>query len=347
LRMPSRRTPEYVERGLEVIERNTRLQTQLISDLLDVSRIISGKLWIEPEPVELPVVIEAALDAHRAAARAKSIELDASIEPLDVPVQGDAARIQQIVVNLLSNAIKFTPSGGRVQVSLVRRGRRAVLTVRDTGKGIRPEFLPHVFERFRQADGSITRSHGGLGLGLSIVRHLVERHGGTVRAESEGVGKGALFTVELPLGGVSARGDAWSSAAVPNVSLHDPGSLRGVRVLIVDDEPDARELVRRVLEERDAAVCAAASAAEALQAMSADVPDVLVCDIGMPDMDGYALLRAIRAGERGRAVPAVALTAFARPEDRERAFAAGFQMHLSKPFEPAELIAMVGRLATS
>jgi signal transduction histidine kinase/ActR/RegA family two-component response regulator len=339
LRRPHR-TGDQLDKGLEVIERNTRLQVQLISDLLDVSRIISGKLHLDLRPVHLPAVVEAALDVVRGAAAAKGIELGEAIAPLDGVVSGDPARLQQIVLNLLSNAVKFTPRGGRVEVSLLCREGAVELAVRDSGAGISAEFLPHVFDRFRQADASTTRQHGGLGLGLAIVAHLVDLHGGAVRADSEGPGRGSTFTVTFP----DAADDLITVAAPPFSG--QATRLRGVRVLVVDDELDARELAQRLLEDHEATVEVAASAEQALALLRGRAPDVLVSDIGMPGVDGYDLIRRVRQGENGAgALPAIALTAFARAEDRARALAAGYQAHLAKPIEPTELVAAVARLS--
>jgi len=331
--------PGYLNKGLEVLERNAKLQAQLISDLLDVSRIMSGKLHLDTQIVDMRGVIDAALDSVRPAARAKDITLRAALDGADAPVLGDSIRLQQVVWNLLSNAVKFTPRGGRVEVTLAASSEQMILSVRDTGQGIDPEFVHHLFERFRQEDPSATRQHGGLGLGLSIVRHLVELHGGVVRAESEGQGKGATFTVELPV---------QTGARVQRVGAepaHRGTSLQGVRVLVVDDEPDARDLARRVLEERGADVVAAGSAPEALAAVRVHRPDVLVSDLRMPGMDGYTLIRQIRSASDAEDLPAVALTSFARPEDRQRAAQAGYQTHVAKPLEPGELVTAVARLS--
>ncbi len=337
------RTEKDLGKGLAVIERNTRLQTQLINDLLDVSRIASGKLHMEMQTVELEASLQAALDVLRPAAEAKSISLCQAIDSKDLRVLGDPGRLQQVVWNLVSNAIKFTPKGGEVRVSLCQRGEKAALEVRDTGQGIEPEFVPHIFERFRQADSSMARKHGGLGLGLSIVKHIVEMHGGEVRAESEGLGKGATFVVELPLKPLTTErpGREWVKTDVRI-------DVSGLRVLVVDDEPDARELLERVLEEHEAKVVTAGSADEALSALEQQQFDMMVSDIGMPGMDGYALMREVRARalRRGdKCPPAIAVTAFARPEDRERALSAGYRLHLAKPIEPAELVASVAELA--
>ncbi|APR85983.1 Chemotaxis protein methyltransferase CheR [Minicystis rosea] len=338
LRRPGR-TADQIDKGLEVIERNTRVQVQLISELLDVSRIVTGKIHLDLQPVGLSSVVEAGVDVLRAAAGTKGVDLSAAIAPIEAPMRGDPARLQQIVTNLIANAIKFTPAGGRVEVTLSSRDGFTDLTVRDTGHGISAEFIPHVFDRFRQADASTTRQHGGLGLGLAIVKHLVELHGGTVRAESAGVGQGATFTVSLPC----------EETRISTTALvtEEPPSLRGVRVLVLDDEQDTRDLVMRLLEENEAEVQAATSAEEALSLLRAQVPDVIVSDIGMPGMDGYALMRRVRSeGSNARHVPAIALTAFARAEDRARALAAGYQAHLTKPIEPAELVATVASVRT-
>jgi signal transduction histidine kinase len=337
------------QRGLETISRNARAQAQLIEDLLDMNRIVSGKLLLDVGRVDLAATVGAALDAIGPSATAKGVEVHPVVGPEVLAVCGDPDRLQQIVWNLLTNAVKFTPKGGRLDVSVVRAGASAEVTVRDSGAGIRPEFLPHLFERFRQADSSTTRRYGGLGLGLSIVKALVELHGGEVRAESPGEGAGATFTVSLPL----LEADDFTVAervSAPGRHSNPPGpgtSLAGLTVLIVDDEQDARDVVRTVLADAGAEVLTACSAREALALLTARRPDVLVSDIGMPERDGYLLLRDVRAlpADAGGATPAIALTAFARPEDRARATRAGFQMHLSKPIEPRELLASVRSLA--
>jgi signal transduction histidine kinase/BarA-like signal transduction histidine kinase len=332
---------EATARALETIERNTRMQAALIEDLLDVSRITAGKLSLQRVPVKLPAVIEAAVDAARAAAAARSIALELRLEPGAGPVLGDAARLQQVVWNLLSNAVKFTEPGGRVTASLDRIPAGARIQVCDTGQGISREFLPHIFDRFRQAEGTITRAHGGLGLGLTIVRHLVEAHGGTVRAESAGVGRGATFTIDLPLAPSrvgAAPGGPETVAAAP--------ALDALRVLAVDDNADARDLVAAALAEYGAEATVVGSADEALAALSRARYDVLVADIALPTRDGYDLIRDVRAldGARGR-IPALALTAHARGEDRDRALAAGYAVHLAKPVEPRRLAEAVASLA--
>jgi PAS domain S-box-containing protein len=344
-------------RAVQVIERNAEAQSKLIEDLLDVSRIITGKLRMEVQPVVLAPVVETAVNGLRPAAEAKRLRLDSSLDPAAGPVMGDPARLQQVVTNLLSNAIKFTPEGGRVEVRLERSGERARLVVSDTGVGIRPEALPHVFERFHQADSSNTRAHGGLGLGLAIVRHLVESQGGSVSAESEGEGLGAVFTVDLPLaaapGAQPPRGrpELFSGQARSTINEGEtfgaPGALEGVRVLLVEDERDTRELLKTILEGYGAAVTEATSAVEALAALEHSRPDVLVSDIGMPGENGYELIKRVRAlpAERGGRVPAVALTAYAGAKDRRRALLAGFHTHLAKPVERDELLAVLASLS--
>lgn len=339
--------------ALEIIERNARSQVRLIDDLLDISRIIAGKLRLDVQPVRLASVIEAAVDAVRPAAEAKSIRLQMLLDPEAGPVSGDPDRLQQVVWNLLSNAIKFTPKDGRVQVLLQRVNSHVEVTVNDTGQGIAPEFLPHVFDRFRQADQATTRGHGGLGLGLAIVRQLVELHGGTVHAASSGEGQGTSFTVSLPIMVVhkledKRAGDAERvhPRAEGRVTFECPPVLDGLRVLVVDDEEDARQLIRAVLEQCKAEVTAVPSASDALQAIERLQPDILVSDIGMPGEDGYTLIRRVRGlpPESGGRIPAIALTAYARVEDRMNVLSAGFQMHVPKPVEPAELVAIVASL---
>jgi signal transduction histidine kinase/CheY-like chemotaxis protein len=327
-------------RGLEAIERNARLQAQLIDDLLDVSRIVTGKLRVHVRTVALPEVVQAAVETVRPAAAARHIQLEITFEPSVGPVAGDPQRLQQVAWNLLSNAVKFTPPAGRIEVRLARVGTLAELSVRDTGQGIAPEFLPHVFDRFRQADSTTTRAHGGLGLGLAIVRHLVELHGGTVRAESPGPGQGATFTVSLPLAGLRAS----AGEVAPQEPMASERILVGVRVLVVDDQPDQRDLLATMLGRFGADVVTAESAAAARRLVTEASPDVLVCDIGMPGQDGLALIREVREQRPGQRVPAVALTAYARPEDREAAVAAGFAEHLAKPVEPDTLVHTIARL---
>jgi PAS domain S-box-containing protein len=345
------------QHAFDVIERNAEAQAKLIEDLLDVSRIITGKLRLEFQPITPASVVEAAVNTLRTMAAAKRIQLDSVIDSTAGPVTGDPNRLQQIATNLLTNAIKFTPEGGRVEVQLDRVDSCVRLTVRDTGVGIRTEDLPYVFERFRQADSSNTRTQGGLGLGLAIVRHLVELHGGTVHAESPGEGQGATFTVDLPLTTTQTRSSHLERERVTSNPVGamtdegeptgDPCALEGVRVLLVEDEPDTRDLVKTILEGCGARVVAVSSAAEALAALERINPTILVSDIGMPGENGYELIKRIRAlgPERGGRVPAVALTAYAGPKDRRRALLAGFQTHLAKPVEPDELLAVVASLS--
>ncbi|AKJ00610.1 PAS domain S-box-containing protein [Archangium gephyra] len=337
------------ERALETIERNARAQTQLVEDLLDVNRIVSGRLRLDVRPTNLEKVIESAVDVVRPAAEARGIQLQVSLEPQTVPVQGDPDRLQQVVWNLLSNAVKFTPQEGSVTVSLSWRPAHVELQVRDTGDGIAPGFLPHLFERFTQADASSTRRHGGLGLGLAIVRHLVELHGGTVEAQSAGKGQGATFTVLLPL--VAPRAAEAEPARVlpqhpPQLPADYPKALHGRHILVVDDDKDTRELVATLLQEGKARVSIADSAAQALELMNREPPELIISDIGMPGMDGYALIQAVRtrAPELGGRVPAVALTAYARQEDQAAALRAGFDSHVAKPLEPAELLWVLATL---
>jgi PAS domain S-box-containing protein len=335
-------------RGLEVIERNVRAQTQLIEDLLDVSRIVTGKLRVEVRPIELVPVVEAGLDAVRPSAEAKEIHLDVKLDPIESKVLGDPDRLQQVVWNLASNAVKFTPKGGRIEVHLARAENQVQLSVRDNGKGISPDFLPYVFDRFRQADSTSTRKYGGLGLGLAIVRHLVELHGGTVNAESQGPDQGATFTVRLPLMEERvepARGPGREPAA--DAAGTAPVRLDGVKVMVVDDELDMRDFLSVSLRQYGADVTALASVGEAVAALEREKPDVLVSDIGMPGEDGYALIRKVRAlgPDRGGQVPAAALTGFAAGDDTTRVLSAGYQVHLPKPVEPSQLAQVVGTLA--
>ena len=319
-----------------------------------MSRIISGKVRLDVQPVDVAAVVREAVATARPSADAKGLRLQTVLDPRAGPVAGDPNRLQQVLWNLLSNAIKFTPRGGRVQVVLERVNSHVELSVVDTGEGITPDFLAFVFDRFRQADATTTRRHGGLGLGLSIVKQLVELHGGSVRVTSPGVGEGTTFTVSLPV--TVIHGDP---APVPDADRRHPRSasapasldgcvqIAGVKVLVVDDEPDARALLKRLLEDCQGNVVTASSAPEALELVQTEKPDVLVCDIGMPGEDGYSLIKRVRAlgPEGGGGVPAAALTAYARPEDRVKAVLAGFQMHLAKPVEPAELVATVASLA--
>jgi PAS domain S-box-containing protein len=328
-------------KALDIIERNARSQAQLIEDILDVSRIIRGRLRLKVAPVEMVSVIQEAVDVVRPAADAKNVRIQAVLDPRAGPVSGDSNRLQQIVWNLLSNAVKFTPKGGRVQVRLQVVDSHAEITVSDTGEGISPEFLPYVFDRFRQADSSFSRKHGGLGLGLSIVRHLTEMHGGTVQAISDGEGKGATFKLKLPLIVVHDRSLLKAAASTAATADYQP-SLEGVSLLIVEDEPDARDLLVTILEQHGAQVRAAASAAEALEAIKQSKPDLLLSDIEMPGEDGYSLLRKVKSMEAEiGAIFVVALTAHTRLEDRVRALSAGFQSHISKPVKSDELISLI------
>lgn len=341
-------SPDEITAGLQTIERNARAQTQLIEDLLDMNRIISGKIRLDVQLTNLAKVIQAAIDSVRPSAEAKGIRLREILDPLASPVSGDPNRLQQVVWNLLSNAIKFTPKGGKIDVLLQRVASHIEVIVHDSGAGIHHEFLPHVFERFRQADSSTTRKHGGLGLGLSIVKQLVELHGGTVRAESGGEGQGATFTVSLPIAPVRTTNNREHPTTPKNGVIDcEEFDLNGVKVLVVDDEPDARELIRRVLDHCGAKVLLAANSTEAWAIVTTQKPDVIVSDIGMPEIDGYAFIRSVRAlpAAEGGKTPAVALTAFARSEDRTRAMIAGYQIHIAKPIEPHELLATVASLA--
>jgi len=334
--------PKTLAHALEVIDRNVRLQTQLIEDLLDMSRIVSGKVRLEIQKVDLPEIIDAAIESSRPAAEARGIRIHKVIDPLASPVSADPGRLQQVLWNLLTNAIKFTEKDGKVHVVVERAESDVEISIRDTGQGISAEFLPHLFSRFTQADSSTRRKHGGLGLGLSIVKSLVEMHGGMVWATSAGEGQGATFTVRLPLrvhasvDGESPHPRTSTGHVAANLA---PAELRGVKVLVVDDEADARELVNRFLVSYDAVPALAASAEEALKLVPMFEPDVIVSDIGMPAYDGYALMRTLR--NQGVKAPAIALTAFARTDDRIRSIQAGYQMHLPKPFEPLELLALI------
>jgi signal transduction histidine kinase/CheY-like chemotaxis protein len=333
--------------AFETIERNARLQDQLVNDLLDLARITTGKLRLNVSPIDPVSPVEAAVEALRPAAEAKSIRIQKIIDTSVGAISGDPERLQQIVWNLLSNAVKFTAKGGRIQVRLERINSHIEIIVSDTGIGIKPEFLPFVFERFRQGDPAPTRSHGGLGLGLAIVRHLVELHGGEVHADSHGEGQGATFTVKLPIIPVYQRQETEervhprTAAILPQIEAAD--RIDGIKVLVVDDEPDTRELLKTMLASCGAEVTMAPSAKLALAEMERSRFDVIVSDIGMPEVDGYELMQRIRClpVESGGKTPAVALTAYARAEDRLRALRAGYKMHVSKPIERAELIVVV------
>ncbi|MGG6268076.1 hybrid sensor histidine kinase/response regulator [Leptolyngbya sp. AN03gr2] len=325
--------PENQDKALATIERNAQLQTQLIEDLLDVSRILRGKFTLDVQPVNLAGVITAAIETVRLAAEAKRIEIAAILEASPC-VLGDAARLQQVIWNLLSNAVKFTPEGGRIQIRLTQTERSAMIQVTDTGKGIDAEFLPYVFDRFRQADSATTRRFGGLGLGLAIVRQIVELHGGNVQADSKGEDQGATFTVTFPL---QAEIEPAHSASTPAHSM----DLKGIRILVVDDETDSRDFVAYVLESAGAQIQRASSAIEAIKILAQNQPDLLVSDIGMPEMDGYQLMKSLE-----HKIPAIALTAYAGEIDQKRAIASGFLHHLAKPVEPDRLIAIVASLVS-
>jgi CheY-like chemotaxis protein len=342
-------TGEHVDRALETVERNSRWLTQIVEDVLDVSRIVSGKIRLDVQPVEMSAVIENAVLTLQPGADAKGVKVHTVVDPRAGPVSGDPDRMQQVVWNLLSNAIKFTNRGDRVQVRLERVDSHVELIISDTGAGIRKDFLPFVFDRFRQGDAGPTRKTGGLGLGLSIVRHIVELHGGTVHAESAGPGQGATFTVKLPMMAIQPsigsrkREHPLAERRSPLEPLSD---LKGITVLAVDDEADALGLLRVVLETAGAKVTTASSALAALDLLESIHPDVVVADIGMPEIDGFELIKRIRALPNSETsnVPAAALTAFARSEDRTKALQSGFEMHLAKPVDPGELVASVATL---
>ena len=348
---------ENSARALESIERNATLQTKLIDDLLDVSRIITGKLTLDRRPIEIAHVVSDAVNTVRPAADAKNIAIETSFDAEAGPVLGDANRLQQVVWNLLSNAVKFTPKNGRIEVALERVNSEVQVSVGDSGEGISNEFLPYVFDRFSQGDGKSTRSHSGLGLGLAIVRQLVELHGGTVKAHSDGPGRGATFKLQLPVlslnrvpGSKSALSDSTLTKAgvTDGLSIECPPRLDGVRVLVVDDDSDTRQMLKAVLSECQAEVITAASAAEAIKEIEQRKPDVLVSDLGMPEQDGYELIREVRemeSADHTARIPALALTAYAKAEDRVRALAGGYQVHLAKPVEPAEFVLVVANLA--
>jgi signal transduction histidine kinase/CheY-like chemotaxis protein len=347
---PGEATDADLVEGLEVITRNARIQAKLIDDLLDMSRVMSGKMRLDVQRVDLPAVIDAAIESVQPAAQAKGLTLQKVVDPIAGPVTGDPNRLQQVIWNLLSNAIKFTPRGGKVQIVVERSNSHVELSVSDTGKGIAAEYLPHVFERFSQADNSSTRRYTGLGLGLAIVKSLTELHGGSVRVKSGGEDKGTTFIVSLPVSVVhtldTRENRQHSTTKRQGAWLRTP-DLTGVKVMVVDNEADAIGLVKRIMEDCGAMVKACTSAAECLACVAEWHPDVLITDIGMPDMDGYTLIQKVRAmrPEDGGGTPAVALTAFARSEDRRQAMLAGFDVHVAKPVEPSELIAVVSRLA--
>lgn len=346
---------EQTGKAIEVIERNARSQAQLIEDLLDITRITSGKFRLDLRPIDLAQVIESAVDTIQPAAETKNATIVKIFDFSSVMISGDAERLQQVIWNLLSNAIKFSPKGGSIEIRLEKIGSFVEVVVQDSGRGIEPEFLPYVFDRFRQQDGATTRKYGGLGLGLAIVRNIVELHGGTVRADSEGENKGAVFTVRLPLQTMPESQQSTlnegSERIIPAISFNNvPDSLidlNNLKIVVVDDEPDARELLSSLLKAHGAEVTQCNSAAAALEAIRKVRPQILVSDIGMPQMDGYALIKKVRelTSEEGGLVPAIALTAYTRVEDRVRALSQGFQMFVPKPVEPSELIAAIKSLS--
>jgi PAS domain S-box-containing protein len=338
---------EELREGLRTIERNAQAQTRIIEDLLDMSRIISGKVRLDVQPVDLAAVVQGVIDTVRPAAEAKTIRVQAVLEPLPGPISGDPNRLQQVFWNLLTNAIKFTPKNGRVQVTLQRVNSHVEVVVSDTGEGIAADFLPFVFDRFRQADATTSRRHGGLGLGLSIVKQLVELHGGTISVTSGGAGEGSTFTVILPAA-VVQTGRVAATDPASGATGESGSELAGRHIVVIDDESDARSFLRRLLESRGAAVATAGSVAHGLEALRASRADVVICDIGMPGEDGYDFIARLRSlpAEQGGNTPAIALTAYAGAQDRIRCVKAGFQVHLSKPVDPGELIANVATLAT-
>jgi signal transduction histidine kinase/ActR/RegA family two-component response regulator len=340
----AKRDEKVLTQGLEAIDRNARVQAQLIDDLLDVSRIVSGKLNLDVRPLDVASVTRAAINVVRPAADAKGISIDYWAERGLGAISADSARLQQIVWNLLSNAVKFTPHGGKITVRVEQDGTNARVTVKDTGQGIEPDFLPRAFDRFRQADSSTTRSFGGLGLGLAIVRHLVELHGGTVSAHSDGVNRGATFSATFPL--LSDRAEAVAIAHGSD-GAGETHSLDGLRVLLVDDEPEARQIITTVITRTGAEVTACTSAGEALAKLIEWKPDVILSDIAMPEEDGYSFIHKVRAlpREKGGDTPAAALTAYARDIDRRQALAAGYQMHIAKPIGASQLVSMIAKLA--
>jgi PAS domain S-box-containing protein len=340
----------WTARALETIERNTELLHQLVQDLLDVARITTGAMRLDVRTLPLPPVIEAAVESVRPAAAARGIRLDLFLDPAVPPVSADPARLQQVVWNLVSNAIKFTPKDGRVEVHLQQRRSEAEIRVVDTGIGIAPDFLAHVFDRFSQADSSTARAHGGLGLGLAIVRHLVELHGGSVAAQSAGPGRGATFMVRLPVSALMVRppdAPPSSAAAAPGPPRGTPRQLDGLNVLLVEDNRDAQELITAVLERYGASVTSASSVDEALGALGHAQPDVILCDISLPGRDGYTFVRDLGRRPEPVDVPVAALTAHARDEDRARALASGFTSHIGKPVDPLTLVEEVARLGAA
>jgi signal transduction histidine kinase/AmiR/NasT family two-component response regulator len=333
-------TGPAADRALDIIERNAKLQSQIIADLLQVSQIISGKLRLEIEAVDLASLLSAGIDALRPAASGKAITLESHIEPDVPPVLADAARVQQVIWNVLSNAIKFTSREGHIDLTLKQDGSAAEISIKDDGVGIEPDLLPHVFERFRQGDGSSQRVFGGLGLGLAIVRQLMELHGGTARGESAGTGCGSTFTLRFPI-------PAFAPSRARIGRFDRTSALRGLRVLVVEDDPDSRELMVALLSGNGAEVTAVASAREAVAQVRGHIPDLMIADIGLPNQDGYELIRQVRSHENPghEMTPAVALTAYARPQDRDRALAAGFQLHIAKPVDPEAFVNTIAELA--
>jgi signal transduction histidine kinase len=336
---------QVTQQAIDTIWRNAKAQAQIVDDILDVSRIITGNLYMDLHPTEVVPVVRNAINVVRPTADAKGIRIEAQIDNLPATVAGDANRLQQVIWNLLSNAVKFTNNGGRVLVKVSQANAAVEISVTDTGQGIAREFLPYVFDRFSQADSTTTRHHGGLGLGLAIARHLVEIHGGTIRAQSRGAGEGATFTITLPLLVTAKSGEM---ASISDKSLPPaPQLLAGVNVLLVDDDSDTLSLMATALKRRQANVTAVSSAGEAIQAIREQRPDVLVSDIAMPGEDGYGLIEKVRSLENGdtQEIPAVAITAYAKDEDRERALSSGFQIYLAKPIELTELVSVVARAA--
>lgn len=340
-------SPDQFAHGLEIIERNTWAQVEMINDLLDMSRIVTGKLKLDVQRLDLAAVVTTAMDAQRPVADAKGVRLTSALSSIGGSVMGDEIRLQQIIGNLLSNAIKFTPSGGRIHVALERVNSHVELTVTDTGRGIKPEFIPHVFERFRQEDSSTTRKQGGLGLGLAIVKQLTEMHGGLVRAQSSGEGQGATFIVSLPV--IASRETEFVKSRVMHHAREDDDSLDvdlgGIKVLVVDDEEDSRDMIRCILEARHATVQTAHSMGQAIAQFAEFSPHIVLSDVGMPDHNGYELVQRLRSVKGGEKVPVVAVTALARAEDRTRALRAGFQVHMAKPIHADELVAVVRNLS--
>jgi CheY-like chemotaxis protein/two-component sensor histidine kinase len=329
-------------RALDTIHRNAMAQVRIVDDVLDISRIVRGTLHLSAQPMRLAPLLSLAVESISPTAEAKGVSLTSSIAQEPVEVWGDPDRLQQIFWNLLSNAVKFTSSGDRIDVSMQREGDQVSVRISDTGAGIAPEFLPHVFERFRQGDGSSTRTHGGLGLGLSIVRQLVELHGGTMRVESRGAGQGSSFTVCLPVH--TARRRSSPPPMVPPRKHKRALDLHNVHVLIVDDQADARELLRAMLAGTGARISEAAAAEQALQLIAADRPDILLADVAMPRRDGYSMMREVRASPQGAQIRAIAVSAYARREDKSKALAEGFDDHVAKPVHPDELMAAIERL---